>query len=136
MHREVDPDKRVTPPESFGAETLGPIKFSKPKPCPACDTREPHELRNGVLRCMDCGHEGAVSAAPVPTGVSNGRIVMTRGADGVMEGFIGAAPGVVNLNPIFMDRRCCKTDGLVRPLEGGGWRCDGCGGDGVRDVAG
>ena len=130
-HERASLGPLVVTPRAPAGVPVGRGGAPKPKPCPACDTREPHELRNGVLRCMDCGHEGAVSAAPVPTGVSNGRIVMTRGADGVMEGFIGTAPGVVNLNPIFMDRRCCKTDGLVRPLGDGTWRCDGCGGSGV-----
>ena len=56
---------------------------------------------------------------------------MTRGAAGVSTGYVGPAPGVDNRNPVLIDRRCCGTYGLVRPLGDGAWRCDGCGGPGV-----
>jgi len=120
--------------DSHEWESLGPLVVKPPWRC-GCSSYERSTGVEGQERCDGCA-ELVGPPAPVPTGVSNGRIVMTKGADGVSEGYIGPAPGIVNLNPIFMDRRCCKTDGLVRPLEGGGWRCDGCGGDGVREVAG
>jgi len=56
--REIDPDKRVTPPESFGAETLGRIPFSKPAPPGSHDACAPLERpappRTAPWRCPEC----------------------------------------------------------------------------------
>ena len=56
--REIDPDKRVTPPESFGTESLGRIPFSKPAPPGSHDACAPLERpalpRTAPWRCPEC----------------------------------------------------------------------------------